>query len=291
MEIEILAIACFVTMAIIFFLLGTKELLKKDINIDQFVPGYDGYMVITDKPKKKKEHQAPLNKSIMLILVGVITIGTAAYAVIGIVWISFCASLLGFVVPYIWLKWHEASQEKIIASQLEQAVEIMSSVIRSGGGIVSALRRSAQVVGAPLNSELTKVASEIELGVSTANAFKNLAERVPMQETKMMAMVMEIQQSGMAVNLASVFDQIQINIRNKQALQEEVRAITVENKMAGWIVAAVPFVTISLIRWSSPDFIAPLFTTTAGLFVFLLSTGLIIGGVFWIMKMAEMPDL
>ena len=56
----------------------------------------------------------------------------------------------------------------------------------------------------------------------------------------MMAMVMEIQQSGMAVNLASVFDQIQINIRNKQALQEEVRAITVENKMAGWIVAAVP---------------------------------------------------
>ena len=203
----------------------------------------------------------------------------------------FCASLLGFVVPYIWLKWHEASQEKIIASQLEQAVEIMSSVIRSGGGIVSALRRSAQVVGAPLNSELTKVASEIELGVSTANAFKNLAERVPMQETKMMAMVMEIQQSGMAVNLASVFDQIQINIRNKQALQEEVRAITVENKMAGWIVAAVPFVTISLIRWSSPDFIAPLFTTTAGLFVFLLSTGLIIGGVFWIMKMAEMPDL
>ena len=206
----------------------------------------------------------------MLILVGVITIGTAAYAVIGIVWISFCASLLGFVVPYIWLKWHEASQEKIIASQLEQAVEIMSSVIRSGGGIVSALRRSAQVVGAPLNSELTKVASEIELGVSTANAFKNLAERVPMQETKMMAMVMEIQQSGMAVNLASVFDQIQINIRNKQALQEEVRAITVENKMAGWIVAAVPFVTISLIRWSSPDFIAPLFTTTAGLFVFII---------------------
>ena len=53
MEIEILAIACFVTMAIIFFLLGTKELLKKDINIDQLFY-YDGYMVITDN--QKKEH-------------------------------------------------------------------------------------------------------------------------------------------------------------------------------------------------------------------------------------------
>jgi len=291
MEAEILAIAGFVGLTVLFFIYGLKLLTHRDINLAQFVPGYEGYKTITvDKPKKEKQ-DVPITKSVMLILVGGITIGTAVYAVIGIIWVSLCTSFLGLIVPYVWLKWHEASQDKLIASQLEQAVEIMSSVVRSGGGIVSALRRAAQTVGSPLNRDLVQVASEIELGVSNADAFKNLVNRVPMQETKMMAMVIEIQQAGMAVNLGAVFEQIQSNIRSKQALQEEVKAITVENKMAGWIVAAVPFVTIGIIRWTSPDFTAPLFTTPTGFFVFLLSTGLIIGGVFWIMKMAEMPDL
>lgn len=291
MEIEILAIAGLVSFTVLFAFYGFRMIAKKDIDLAQFAPGYEGYKtVIRDKPKKETPCIS-ISKSILLVLVGGITIGIAAYVVVGIIWVSFCVSLLGLAVPFLWLKWHEASQEKVIASQLEQAVEIMGSVIRSGGGIVSALRRAAQTVGSPLSQDLIQVASEIELGVSTADAFKNLVDRVPMQETKMMAMVMEIQQAGMAVNLGSVFEQIQRNIRSKQALQEEVKAITVENKMAGWIIAAVPFATISLIRWSSPEFTAPLFTTPVGIFVFLISTCLIIWGVVWIMKMAEMPDL
>lgn len=291
MEIEILAIAAFVCFAILFGFFGTKKLYQKYFNLVQFVPGYEGDKTLTvDKPKNKKL-PIPLSKSVILVLVGGIAIGIAVYAVVGITWVSLCSSCLGLIAPYIWLKWHEAGQERLVASQLEQSVEIMSSVVRSSGGIVSALRRAALTVGYPLRKDLIQVASEIELGISTADAFKNLAIRVPMQELKMIALVMEIQQTGMAVNLGSVFEQVQGNIRNRQALQEEIRAITVENKMAGWIVATVPFVTISLIRWYAPDFTAPLFMTPAGLFVFLLSTGLIIVGVFWIMKMAEMSNL
>jgi tight adherence protein B len=290
MEAELLAIAVFVCLMVIFFLYGVKLLGQKDINLAQFAPGYEGNKTIIIKKKKKEKQHISLKRSTLLVLVGGIIIGTATYAVIGIAWVSLCASCLGLIAPRLWLKWHESSIDKLISSQLEQAVEIMSSVVRSGGGIVSALRRAAKTVDIPLNNELAQVASEIELGISTADAFNNFSKRVPMQETKMMSMVMDIHQTGMAVNLGSVFEQIQRNIKSKQALQEEIRAITVENKLAGWIVAAVPFATIGIIRWTSPDFTAPLFTTAPGLFVFLTSTVMIIGGVFWIMKMANMSD-
>lgn len=290
MNIEIVAGSLFVCLAVIFLLYGVKLLTKRDINLSQFTPGYQGNKtidVVTPKPYKE---EIALNKRVFLILIGGTTIAIVSYAVIGIFWVSACTAFLGLTVPHFWLKWQDTSKERLVASQLEQAVEIMGSVIRSGSGITSALRRAAQTVGNPLNNELIQTASEIELGVSNADAFKNLAERVPMQETGMLSMVMDIQHTGMAINLASVFGQIQQNIRNKQALQEEVKAITVENKLAGWIVAAVPFVTIGIIRWTAPDFTAPLFSTPIGLFIFLISTGLIIGGVLWIMKMANMSD-
>ncbi|MBO8160670.1 MAG: type II secretion system F family protein [Thermosipho sp. (in: Bacteria)] len=264
-----------------------RLLTKREVNLSRFSVGYQQDTTEEELEKKQKARELPASRVLLLVFSGGATVGLATYTVVGVVWLSALASLLGLLAPWLWLRWHRAGQKKLIITQLEQAAEIIAAVLRSGGGLPAALEKASQEVGNPLKKELAQATAEIRLGVPSAVAFKNLTERINLEEMDILAMAVDLQSTGMAVNMASVFQQIQNNIREKQAFEEEVSSITSENRMAVWIVAAVPFGTIGLLRQLAPDFIAPLFETAIGITIFIISVGLIIFGIFWSLNIAK----
>ncbi|MHB1418661.1 MAG: type II secretion system F family protein [Bacillota bacterium] len=268
---------------------GSKMLAHRDISISQFMPGKFDSREIKGQEKTQKQQPMPTS-TVLLILIGGTVVGGVTYTIVGIWWLALIASLLGLMVPRLWINWQKAGRHKHMASQMEQAMETMSAVLRSGGGLPAALERAARDIVAPLSSELAQTAAEIKLGKSSAEAFHRLADRINLPEMAMLSLAVELQQTGMAVNIANVFGQIQENIRGGQALSEEVSAITAENRLAGWIVAAVPFGVLGLIRQMAPEFVAPLFNTPLGLVIFGVSTAAIIGGIIWIMRMSSVAD-
>lgn len=211
----------------------------------------------------------------------------------GDVYSSWCAldfptaCLVGFAIPGAFSKWHETSRARLIGDQLEMASEIMAAAVNSGSSLSKALEKASEELGSPLDKELLQVSTEIRLGVPSAEAFQNLADRVKLPELSILSMAVNLQQSGMAVNMAAVLEQVQDNLTEKKAFGEEVNAITVENRMSGYIVGVLPFLVVGVIRQVAPDFIAPMFNTTAGLTIFFISTAIIAVGIYWMYSMGS----
>lgn len=271
---------------IVLLLISFKMLMKREKQIDKFSAHWDGDNLEDDIIKvKKRKSLKPIN--IILPIAGSITGFLLIYFVTGVLYVSFLGLLLGFIVPKILADSYIKKQHRLMSMQLEQSAEIMASVLRSGSGIVDSLVRASTEVKNPLRQELLYTANEIRLGVSNSEAFQNLANRVPFDELKILSMGINLQQAGMAVNVSKMLNEIQESIRYKIAFQREVSVITAENKMAGWIVSALPFVTLAVTRMIMPDLIAPLFNTTIGLIIFTIALALIVIGVFWMMKVSE----
>ena len=283
---EGLLVAILVFGAVTLFVIALGNILKKDINIDKFKPNWVDYK--ENKKDKKISHSFKLGlKSILLILITSITSYFVVYMVTGVSKLALLGLLVGFIIPKLLTDSYNKKQHKLLTMQLEQTCEIMASVLRSGGGIVDALTRSAIEIKSPLREELILTANEIKLGLSNGEAFENFSNRLSFGELKILSMAINLQQEGMAVNLGALLNQIQNSLRYKIAFQREVTVITAENRLAGWIVSALPFVTLAIMRVMIPDIIFPLFTTPIGITIFITAVSIIGLGIVWLMKIAD----
>lgn len=225
----------------------------------------------------------------MIIISGLIC-GLIVYSISGKIIIALLSSLIGLVTPTIWYKWYIKNQKTLITSQMEQASETMAAVLKSNGSMITAIEKAAYEAKEPLKKELMSTAMELRLGIGSSEAFISLAKRVNLPEMLMLNIGIELQQKGMAINTANMLLQVQKNIRQRQLLQQDIRTITAENRIAGIIVGIIPFAVVAIMRQLSPEFMEPLLNTTAGLTVFTICTLVIIGGIFWVMSMANMEN-
>lgn len=269
----------------VLFVVSLSNLLKKEKDISRFTPYWEDEEEHIEYTTNKKRKTNPL--IVLLIIIGSITGFSIVYIITGVFNISLLGLAVGFIIPKLWAKSHAKKQLQLTYIQLEQAAEVMASVLRSGSGIVDALVRAADEVGNPLRDELILTANEIKLGISNSVAFSNLAERVDIDELSILSMAINLQEEGMAVNLSSLLNKMQENIRYKLAYQRQIKAITSGNRLAGWIVSALPFATLFIMRMIMPDIIAPLFTTTLGLVIFSGCSIVIVIGIIWLMKIAD----
>lgn len=272
--------------SVVLVVTSLSTLLKRETNISKFAPDWEEEHYKTYERKKRRINPLIL----ILVIIGSITGFGIMFLVTGMFTYSLIGLLIGFLVPSFWGKRHTKKQRQLMLIQLEQTAEIMSSVLRSGSGLVDALERAANEIANPLKSELLTTANEIKLGTSNSIAFQNLASRVDIDQLDILSMAINLQEQGMAVNLSTLLEQIQDNIRYRLSYQRQVRVMTAEYRLAGWIVSALPFVTLFIMRLVMPDIVAPLFNTTLGLVLFTFNTVVIVIGVVWLMKIANVES-
>jgi tight adherence protein B len=77
-----------------------------------------------------------------------------------------------------------------------------------------------------------------------------------------------------------VFDQVAETVRKRQQFAARVKALTAMGSMSAYVLLAMPFGLAGLITLINHDYMAPLFTTSAG--HFLMGVGFVsmtIGGL------------
>ena len=275
-------------LSIVLLIKGVKLFSHKEIEINKFALNYKKESIL----KKINDNRSlSQSKTIIIIIAGGISTGVLVIAITGNIYLAALFSLLGLIFPKLWHNWYAKGQNKLASKQMEKAAETMAVVLKTENNIVAALERAAFDCEEPLKAKLTKTANEIRLGIPTNIAFETLAKNVDVPEMMIISIGIELQQQGMAINMASMLDQVQKNIRNREALKDELSVMTTENKMAGWIVAIIPLVTLALIRQADPAFVDPLFTTTVGLAIFFTCISVIGIGLYWLLQIAEMNDL
>lgn len=296
MAVEIVAAAFLAGAAGVFLPLGFRAVMERAKPVAAYIPRWKLEEALgvaepdVPRPQVRKvltDVEVGTRRAALLILAGAIAAGGIAWTVTGLPAVALAASVAGLGMPRLWANWQSGAKKKQLGQQLEAACERMAAYIRTGGSLLGAMEAAAKASPEPLASLLNEEVAQMRIGVRSSEVLEDMAKRTGVPEMKMLALASALQEKGLAVNLGAVFAQVQDGIRSRRELAETLGAMTAENRLAGTVVAVVPFATLGLIRQMAPDFARPLFETPAGLFVFAVCTAIIIGGIVWVFKMGD----
>lgn len=188
--------------------------------------------------------------------------------------VSVAALLVGGLgLPRFVLKQLIVRRQAKFVAELANAIDVIVRGIKSGLPLNDCLGVIARESPQPLGDEFKEVVEQQRLGVPLSEALDRLAQRMPVSEVKFLAIVIAIQQQS-GGNLAEALSNLSTVLRDRHKMAMKVKALSAEAKASAAILACLPPGVMIMVNTSSPEYIAPLFTTRTGNFLILI-------GLFW----------
>jgi len=143
------------------------------------------------------------------------------------------------------------------------ALLAMSTSVRAGLSLSQALGAAGERTPAPLGEELTRVSGELALGGTMEAALRGMEKRIPLPEMRMLVAGLELARTTGA-SLAPLLDRLAETLRERERLRGQLRAMTAQGRLSGWVVGMVPVALLGVMSLIDPGFVRPLFATPAG---------------------------
>ncbi|MDI3269326.1 MAG: type II secretion system F family protein [Bacillota bacterium] len=191
-------------------------------------------------------------------------------------WLAPVGFLLGWVAMGLYLTQKKHERLLQVERDLPTALDMMSGALKAGNSLLQAMETVARELDSPLGRELEQVIHEMRLNVSLEDALANLLDRVPSDDLDLMVTAIQIQRQ-VGGNLAIILETIASTIRGRLQVLAEVRVLTSQGRLSGWIVGLLPVALLLFMAMANPSYVQPLFTTTVGWV--LLLVGLVLEGI------------
>jgi tight adherence protein B len=91
-------------------------------------------------------------------------------------------------------------------------------------------------------------------------------------------------------NLAEILETIAGTIRERERLRRELRTLTAEGRLSGWVLGLMPFVIGAFLALRSPEYLEPLYQTGKGLMMVTVSVLLMIVGTLWMKRIVRIEE-
>nr|WP_221774126.1 type II secretion system F family protein [Novosphingobium flavum] len=156
-------------------------------------------------------------------------------------------------LPILILSQFAQRRRKRMEEQFPLALDIFTRALRAGHPIASAIDLVTQECEDPLGSEFGLVSDEVAYGAELTDALLGLADRWELEEIRMFVVSLSIQ-SETGGNLAEILENLTRVIRDRASLYMKVRALSSEGRMSGWMLTALPILTMVSVFMVSPQF-------------------------------------
>ena len=100
---------------------------------------------------------------------------------------------------------------------------------------------------------------DVKLGRTTMMALEDLLNRVESEDLRLVVTAMRIQ-AETGGNLAEILDTVSETIRERVRIKGELRALTSQQRMAGYVLGLLPIVVFICIMAINPTYESRLFT-------------------------------
>jgi tight adherence protein B len=212
-------------------------------------------------------------------------------ALLGNWWIA--PGLLGWapglalgVAPYMFLLQKRKRRFRRIAEQLPEAIDLMSSGLRAGQALASAVETVAKEAGDPLASEFRRAAVEQSFGLPFRDAMLNLRSRTPVADLQFLVAAILVQKET-GGNLAQILDKTSRMIRERIRVAGEMRIRTAQGRITGWALCLLPFVMFIGMNLLHPGYGRVLFENPLGRKMLTYSAVLMVIGMFVIRRIVH----
>ncbi|MBF8290967.1 MAG: hypothetical protein HW391_1935, partial [Chloroflexi bacterium] len=166
--------------------------------------------------------------------------------------------LLGFFAPRIWLGRRKSGRLSSFNKQLPDTITLVANALRAGSSFLQAIELVVRESRPPISTEFGRVIREVNLGLPFDTALENMVRRMKSDDFELMATAIAIQHQ-VGGNLAEILDSIAFTIRERIRIKGEIRTLTAQQRMSGYVVGGLPFFLAFFIFLAAPKFFDPMF--------------------------------
>ena len=221
--------------------------------------------------------------ALVLLAVAVFVIGGGAMGLLA----GVVAAFLGYMLPKIYVRRRIAARVVKFDGQLVEALSLVANALRSGFGFLQALDLAAQQLKDPLAIEFKRTINDISVGASFEDSLLALNQRVQSKDLDIVITAILIQRT-VGGNLSEILETVAHTMRERGRIMGELRTMTAQQKMSGYIVGGLPIFVIGILlvmgQMTGDTYMKSLFTEPAGR-VALIGAGFLEGvGIMIIRK-------
>lgn len=211
--------------------------------------------------------------TVLLFIVGVPLIVLPGVLVVG---------ALGIPRWFIALK--RSLRVKAFLNEFPNALDVIVRAVKSGLPLNDGIRLIASESQEPVKSEFRRIVESQQMGLSIPEAVMRMRETMPCPEAGFFGIVIQIQ-SQAGGNLSEALGNLSRVLRDRKKMKAKVQALSMEAKASAVIIGALPFIVAFLVYLSSPNYIMPLFTTSTGHLILIVSGAWMSIGILVMRKM------
>ncbi len=201
-------------------------------------------------------------------------------------WLGLVTGGFAAILPYLYVWWVRKRRLKKFASQLPNALDLMSQALRAGQSLPAGIQLVGQQVDMPLGPEFALAYEQQNLGSSVTDSLEKMCERIPDLDLRFFttAVVLQRQTGG---DLAEILDKISHLIRERFQIKGMIQALTGEGRMSGLVLLALPpFLMLVMVKLNY-EYLLLLFTDPLGHKMLAFGLFMQVVGALWIKKIIE----
>src|SRR5215210_5327644 len=165
---------------------------------------------------------------------------------------------VGFMVPGIVVSFKAKLRVKRFVGQLGDTITLMANSLRAGYSLLQTMELVSREAKEPIATEFRRVVREVGLGISTEEAMQNMLRRVPSEDLDLLVTAINIQHE-VGGNLAQILSTIGHTIRERVRIKGEIKVLTAQVQMSGYIITALPVGLGLVIFLLNPSYMLPIF--------------------------------
>jgi len=228
-----------------------------------------------------------LRRHVVLSCLLGVAVALGLFLGIGIyLWVAAAIGAVAGVASSILLTFLEAQRLARLESQLADAIDLMVSTLRAGGGLTDAVATAARETAHPLRRHLEELLDRIRLGEVPEVVLTDLETRIPVEGFRLFALTLAAHWQG-GGSLATTLSNVGRTIRDRVDVARRIRSQAVETQAS---VVGILIVTygLALLMWNNyPERFTIFATSEIGAMFIGLSVFLQALGLLWISRLTR----
>lgn len=197
--------------------------------------------------------------------------------------VSFSLSILS---AYAYVLLTRKKRLSAFEAGLAQSLEVLGRSLRAGHPLTMGLQMVSAEMPDPIRTEFGRVFYEQQMGLPFDDSLRRMAQRVPILDLRFFVLSVLIhQQTG--GDLAEVLDNLSRVIRDRFKVLGQVKALTAEGRLSGWVLSILPIGVFLIINFVNPAYLQTLTGSELGRKMLYIAGFLQVVGMLAIQKIVR----
>lgn len=224
-----------------------SELQRETPELERLVNGIPGYRMTADLLDRAGLSQSPERFFAALLALSLLC-GLAAFVFTRQALLALLLTVLVHLIAYLYLQNLCARRLDRFTEQLPEALTMLSRSLRAGHSLTSSLELVGTEMSDPLGGLFKAAYEQQKYGLRLGEALGNMLLRMESLDLRFFVMIVAIN-SEIGGNLSEILDKLATTIRERLKLRRQVRVLTAQGRLSGYILAALPIVTFLLLQY------------------------------------------